>query len=365
MKYANYYTRFCLVPCLLPLFQSTWQQVVISTIVASAKWDREAPSLSKKCFTFVGKKSDHEATLATSSTCTAGTSTRIQRKVAELTLSRYIKCQNVTAYSKFHVQGWRWHTMSFILETKRLHSFTQTEIPYSFLTKPNQSSSDANTVLQSLKKITEYVIGFNMKGLHKIEKELFFPWLRSHLGKKHSSIKKIDIRQSFNVVMDEIEKETKSVSVLGAEILKVVQSTDAAFHRMNKNGYASSETCIATLILNASKQISRSAAKMIELAESIQQKEENLLIPLVQLHISDPEQKSFNNRVLRSLGIVDSRLHLVGMYEAIYGHDAKRDMDHEKKIFEESIPAIPRMMIPRWKRLLYDPRIAALNVLQT
>jgi hypothetical protein len=32
----------------------------------------------------------------------------------------------------------------------------------------------------------------------------------------------------------------------------------------------------------------------------------------------------------------------------------------EIELFEKEIPMIPRYMIPRWKRLLYDPRTAML-----
>jgi hypothetical protein len=35
--------------------------------------------------------------------------------------------------------------------------------------------------------------------------------------------------------------------------------------------------------------------------------------------------------------------------------------DIELELFEKEIPAIPRYMIPRWKRLLYDPQACVLE----
>ena len=87
------------------------------------------------------------------------------------------------------------------------------------------------------------------------------------------------------------------------------------------------------------------------------QREESLLIPLVAKVVPMSEQKSFNNRVIRKLGVLDSRLHLVGMHEAV------RDNETEELLFQEMIPSIPRMMIPRWKRLIYEPRAGALDLI--
>jgi hypothetical protein len=59
-----------------------------------------------------------------------------------------------------------------------------------------------------------------------------------------------------------------------------------------------------------------------------------------------------HNQLIRKLGIWDSRLHLVGMHEAVW----EMNSEDERKLFEEVIPSIPRMVIPRWKRLIYEPQ---------
>jgi hypothetical protein len=104
-----------------------------------------------------------------------------------------------------------------------------------------------------------------------------------------------------------------------------------------------------------SKAVSDVAAQAAGIAEgthSMLEREDALLVPIVSRLVPEKEQKSFNNQVIRKLGVLDSRLHLVGMHEAVW--DLKDES--ERALFNEAIPAIPRMMIPRWKRLLYDTR---------
>ena len=103
--------------------------------------------------------------------------------------------------------------------------------------------------------------------------------------------------------------------------------------------------------LAALNDLSLKAGIIAETASSMLQREESFLVPAVAQLVSDSEQKSFNNRVLRKLGILDSRLHLVSMHEAVQNNEA------EQRLFQETIPAIAQMMIPRWKRLMYEPRV--------
>jgi hypothetical protein len=87
------------------------------------------------------------------------------------------------------------------------------------------------------------------------------------------------------------------------------------------------------------------------------QLEDKLLVPTIARIVPASEQKSFNDKVIRNLGILDSRLHLVGMYEAVW----ELNNEEERRLFQQSIPSLPQRMIPRWKRLLYEPRVGILN----
>eukprot|EP00980_Cylindrotheca_fusiformis_P014503 scaffold3875_cov123-Cylindrotheca_fusiformis.AAC.23 len=175
---------------------------------------------------------------------------------------------------KFHVHGWRWHTMSLVREAGRLQKLAE------------RLSSDDECA--PLRQAADYVVGFNMKGLHKIEAGLFFPWMRQKL----TSIQQKDLASAFGSIMDGLENDRKKIALLAiAEV------------------------------------------------------------------VPESEQKSFNNKVLRNLGLLDSRLHLVHMHEAVW----ESNIEEEKDLFLQSIPTIPQKMIPRWKRNLYLPRTSVLE----
>ena len=90
---------------------------------------------------------------------------------------------------------------------------------------------------------------------------------------------------------------------------------------------------------------------MVSTLEEIKRVQNQFLVPAVTILVPEPEQESFNNKVLMNMGILDSRLYLVGMYEAV-----QESTLEEQDLFQQEIPMIPRYLIPRWKRLLYDPK---------
>lgn len=103
--------------------------------------------------------------------------------------------------------------------------------------------------------------------------------------------------------------------------------------------------------------IARDAAELESCARSMMHTENNLLVPSLAEIVPEREQKSFNNKVLQNLGILDSRLHLVGMHEAVW----ESKIPKEKEMFKKAIPSIPQALIPRWKRTLYIPRTKVLD----
>lgn len=101
----------------------------------------------------------------------------------------------------------------------------------------------------------------------------------------------------------------------------------------------------------AARGIAVNAGLVADTVNHMYELEKSVLVPAVAVLVPEAEQKSFNNQVIRKLGILDSRLHLVGMYEAV------QELDRfEKDLFKATIPSIARTMLPRWKRNLYDPR---------
>lgn len=98
------------------------------------------------------------------------------------------------------------------------------------------------------------------------------------------------------------------------------------------------------------------SADLASLVRHIMKLEDTFLVPAVAILTPVSQQRAFNNKVIRSLGILDSRVHLVGMYDAVLEQG-----EDEQALFQQEIPAIPRYMIPRWKRLLYDPQAGVLE----
>lgn len=105
----------------------------------------------------------------------------------------------------FHIHGWRWHTMSLVREAGRLHKLAQ---------RANVEES-----IIPLEQATDYVIGFNLKGLHKIEADLFFPWMREKL----TSIQQPNLSSAFATVMDQLESDRKMVAKLGDSIVSFLE----------------------------------------------------------------------------------------------------------------------------------------------
>jgi hypothetical protein len=101
--------------------------------------------------------------------------------------------------------------------------------------------------------------------------------------------------------------------------------------------------------------IAINAATVANSTQDMLRREESIIIPTIAHILSEQEQKSINNLVIRKLGIFDSRLHLVGMYEAIHKHV------NEIQVFQKVIPLIPQKLISRWKRTMYEPRAGALD----
>jgi hypothetical protein len=189
-----------------------------------------------------------------------------------------------------------------------------------------------------LQEATKYVIGFNLKGLHKIESDLFFPWMRQQLTTSNANTN--ELSQAFGSVMDELEKDRQRIAQYGRTI-----THNAAIANDTSNALSTRTGAI--------QAVADQSAKLEECARSMMETEDTLLVPAVAALVPEREQKSFNNKVLGGLGLWDSRLHLVSMYEAVL---VDKDSLKEKALFRKAIPSVPQMMIPRWKRKLYAPK---------
>jgi hypothetical protein len=136
----------------------------------------------------------------------------------ETEIKRYLQSSlsESTRPGVFHVQGWRWHTMSLVREARRLH-----QLAHRLQTEPQESDDAA----KALYTVADYCVNFNLRGLHRIEKELFFPWLKT----KMSSIPDPGAAREFGSILDELERDRQRIESLGVSLVcHCLKGTDSA-----------------------------------------------------------------------------------------------------------------------------------------
>lgn len=109
--------------------------------------------------------------------------------------------------------------------------------------------------------------------------------------------------------------------------------------------------------MEAVQRIAELSNELPTCIQTIRKIEDTFLVPAVAILVSESRQRAFNKKIIFNMGVLDSRIHLVGMHEAVWEQGDEREME----MFRQEIPAIPRYMIPRWKRLLYDPQACFLD----
>jgi hypothetical protein len=141
----------------------------------------------------------HEAAPSLECDAASGVQTEIKRYLQS-------SLSESTRPGVFHVQGWRWHTMSLVREARRLH-----QLAHRLQKEPQESDNAA----KALYTVADYCVNFNLRGLHRIEKELFFPWLRT----KTSSIPDHAAAREFGSILDELERHRQRIESLGVSLV--------------------------------------------------------------------------------------------------------------------------------------------------
>ncbi len=110
---------------------------------------------------------------------------------------------------RFHIHGWRWHTASLVRESGRLSNLAQ---------RAKSALESDDRITEVLHQAVDYVVGFNMKGLHRIESDLMFPWIRERL----TTAKDMDpkVSQEFASVMGQLENARKRLVELGEGLVR-------------------------------------------------------------------------------------------------------------------------------------------------
>jgi len=110
--------------------------------------------------------------------------------------------------------------------------------------------------------------------------------------------------------------------------------------------------------------LSNVSSLLVQLYTSVEnsyQLQQISIVPCIANRVSLSEQKTLNNQVLKTLGLLESRTHLVGMYDTICSIPNTTVRKEELDTFRDVIPWLPQKMIPRWRTSLYEPKIGRLN----
>ena len=166
--------------------------------------------------------------------------------------------------------------------------------------------------------------------------------------------------KAFQDVIESIEKERHEIEILAKELdaktQQIITSTAATITTTNDND--SNTNTNTQYVLHETNQLSQLSQTISTKLQHVFTQESQYLVPAVATLIPSKEQIRVNNKILRNLGIFESRAILVGMYETI--QDDKYGNENERGLFEREIPFVPRKMIPRWKRTLYEEQAGML-----
>lgn len=112
----------------------------------------------------------------------------------------------------FHIQGWRWHFMSLIRDSKRLERLSS-YLANSLLDE-TWDATESTAGLDALHRAATYVVNFNMAGLYRIQSGMFLSFLREHLCDNDSLSQYVGEGGDTDVTAEEIEAFRKVVETI-------------------------------------------------------------------------------------------------------------------------------------------------------
>jgi len=228
----------------------------------------------------------------------------------------------------FIVNGWRWHTSAVIRDLERFKGVVSTEMQQGVSSSSSNNNSNSNS--KSAERIMgsyNFVFGFSWKALMRIEREIFFPWLERLLPES-----------AVNLLSDIVQQHTV-INVLSEKMLQQCTLLLKTKDEMNSDAHIASYKRIDDLI-----------GQLQACALRIQSVQESVFVPYISAFVSRKEQEVFNRQVISRLGIVDSQVHLVSMFDAV------RNQPKELRMYEAQIPRMLRALTPTIRKRLYLPR---------
>jgi len=247
----------------------------------------------------------------------------------------------------FHVQGFRWHFMSLVRDSRRLERLAK---HYLSEITGGREGDDAGAGIDDLEQAANFVVNFNMAGFFRIQTGLFDKFLREHLCQEDSIGPFVEggnvaaETDAFKKIVDQVDEYRVESENLGRVL----------YQRAKAATNPSTSSQQKQQLLGDVTRLSRQLAEQLSPMRNLQ---EILIVPAISRVVPSKMQKSFNNKVLRNLGLLESRLHLVGMHDAVW----ESGVEEEREKFETEIPYVARMMIERWRKSLYIPKAGALD----
>ena len=257
----------------------------------------------------------------------------------------------------FMINGWRWHTAAVIRDLERFKSVLQAEMAATSAgggsgagrgagagagapnrgeheresdeppPPPTASCSSAERVMGSF----NFVVGFSWKGLMRVEAEIFFPWLQKLLP------------ESARTIMADIVQQHAIINALSGKMQQHCASL------LTQSGTQQQQQQVEAQ-LSTFRHIDDLLGQMQTCALRIQSVQESVFVPYISAFVSRQDQEVFNRRVISRLGLLDSQVLLVSMWDAIQGQPK------EIKMYEQQIPRLLRVVLPVWRKRLYLPR---------
>lgn len=176
---------------------------------------------------------------------------------------------------KFLINGWRWHTASVIYDLRRFRSLLS-------LILDDNLVEDTAAYVDKVIGCNNFVCGFNLKALLRVETELFFPWLIELLP------------TTLTNVMKDITEEHKTIK---KNTLQIQQSCNKL----------SSVNGTSNIVIEI-KTIDLLLKEMVDCALRIQKVQEDVFVPYISAYVSKDDQEKFNRRVITRLGLLDSQV---------------------------------------------------------
>ena len=276
---------------------------------------------------------------------------------------------------QFLINGWRWHTASALRDLERYatilekiavacgeHKKDNTDTTTTLSSSSNILATNVTTDKTSVRVLLyqerifqgySFVLDYNLKALMKVESELFFPWLRRLLPPTAASL------------MSEIIQEQNDVRVLSAQIGQLCLTLKESMkENNNKQNQRQSDSSASSSPLNSHhpqddvaviRKIESKVASIRKSYEKIQSVQESIFVPYISAFIPKKEQENFNRKVISTLGMLASQVHLVGMIEAI------KDQPIEMALLKAQIPSLAQVALGIWKKRLYEPKTRCLH----